>query len=59
VRRLNAEVVRIMGSSEVQTRLMTEGARFAPTTPDGFGDFVKAEIASWAPIVKASGARAD
>jgi tripartite-type tricarboxylate transporter receptor subunit TctC len=59
VRRLNAEVVRIMGSPEVQTRLMTEGARFVATTPDGFGDFVKAEIASWAPIVKASGARAD
>ena len=28
-------------------------------TPDQFGAFVKAEIAKWAPVVKASGARAD
>jgi tripartite-type tricarboxylate transporter receptor subunit TctC len=59
VRRLNVEVVRIMGSPEVQARLTSEGARFVATTPGEFGDFVKAEIASWAPVVKASGARAD
>jgi tripartite-type tricarboxylate transporter receptor subunit TctC len=28
-------------------------------TPEQFGDFVKAEIAKWAPVVKASGAKAD
>src|SRR5436853_406938 len=40
-------------------RALTEGARFAPNTPEQFADFIKSEIAKWAPVVKASGARAD
>jgi tripartite-type tricarboxylate transporter receptor subunit TctC len=48
-----------MQSKEITTRLSTEGARFIPMTPDQFGSFVKAEIAKWAPVVKASGAKAD
>ena len=36
-----------------------EGARFVPMTSEQFGSFVKAEIAKWAPVVKASGAKAD
>jgi len=59
VRRWNAEVNRFMQTAEIQKRLVTEGARFTPTTPDQFGAFVKAEMAKWAPVVKASGARVD
>jgi tripartite-type tricarboxylate transporter receptor subunit TctC len=59
VRRLNSEVLRTMQSPDMQGRLVGEGARFVPTTPAQFGAYVKAEIAKWAPIVKASGARAD
>jgi tripartite-type tricarboxylate transporter receptor subunit TctC len=59
VRRLNAEVLRTMQSPDTQSRLAGEGARFVPTTPQQFGAYVKAEIAKWAPVVKASGARAD
>ncbi len=59
VRRWNAEVTRIMQSPEIQARLPVEGARFSPNTPEQFSAFVKNEIAKWAPIVKASGARAD
>jgi tripartite-type tricarboxylate transporter receptor subunit TctC len=59
VRRLNAEVLRIMQAPEMQARLVGEGARFYPTTPRQFGDYVKAEIAKWAPVVRASGAKAD
>jgi tripartite-type tricarboxylate transporter receptor subunit TctC len=59
VRRLNAEVLRIMQAPDMQARLVSEGARFYPTTPQQFGDYVKAEIVKWAPVVKASGARAD
>jgi tripartite-type tricarboxylate transporter receptor subunit TctC len=59
VRRLNAEVGRFMQTPEIETRLRSEGARFVPNTPEQFGAFVAAEIAKWAPIVKASGARAD
>ena len=59
VRRWNAEVLRIMQSPEIQSRLPNEGARFYPKTPDQFAAFVKSEIAKWAPVVKASGARVD
>jgi tripartite-type tricarboxylate transporter receptor subunit TctC len=59
VARLNAETRNFMQSKEITARLSSEGARFVPMTPDQFGNFVKAEIAKWAPVVKASGARAD
>jgi len=59
VRRLNFETSKFMQSSEIETRLTNEGARFIPMTPQQFGDFVKAEILKWAPVVKASGAKVD
>ena len=59
VTRWNAEVNRIMQSPEIQARLPNEGARFVPNTPEQFAAFVKSEIAKWAPVVKASGARVD
>jgi tripartite-type tricarboxylate transporter receptor subunit TctC len=59
VKRWNAEVNRIMQSPEIQARLPNEGARFVPNTPEQFAAFVKSEIAKWAPVVKASGARVD
>ncbi len=59
VRRWNAEVARFMQSPEIQARLPNEGARFIAMTPEEFAGFVKAEIAKWGPVVKASGARVD
>ena len=59
VQRWNAEVMRIMQLAEIQARLPVEGARFAPNSPEQFAQFVKSEIAKWAPVVKASGARVD
>ena len=59
VSRLNAETAKFMQSKEIESRLSAEGGRFVPMTPDQFGSFVKAEIAKWAPVVKASGAKAD
>jgi tripartite-type tricarboxylate transporter receptor subunit TctC len=59
VRRWNAEVTRIMQSPDIQARLPSEGARFAPNTPEQFSEFVRKEIQKWAPVVKASGARVD
>jgi tripartite-type tricarboxylate transporter receptor subunit TctC len=59
VGRLNAETRNFMQSKEITARLGAEGARFVPMTPEQFGAFVKAEIAKWAPIVRASGAKAD
>jgi tripartite-type tricarboxylate transporter receptor subunit TctC len=59
VRRLNAETSKFMQSKEIEARLTNEGARFIPMTPEQLDEFVKAEIAKWAPVVKTSGAKAD
>src|SRR5688572_2085276 len=59
VSRLNAEALRVMQLPEVQARLPREGLRHVAMTPQQFGDFVKAEKEKWAPIVKATGAKAD
>jgi tripartite-type tricarboxylate transporter receptor subunit TctC len=59
VKRWNGEVMRVMQSPEIQARLPNEGARFSHNTPEQFAAFVKGEIAKWAPVVKASGARVD
>jgi tripartite-type tricarboxylate transporter receptor subunit TctC len=59
VAKLNAETRNFMQSKDIGARLASEGARFVPMTPGEFGGFVKAEIAKWAPVVKASGAKAD
>ena len=59
VRRWNAEVMRIMRSPDIQARLPVDGARFTPNTPEQFSAFVKSEIAKWAPVVRASGARVE
>ena len=59
VRRWNGEVMRVMQSPDIQARLPVDGARFTLNTPEQFSAFVKSEIAKWAPVVKASGARVD
>jgi len=59
VGKLNAETTKLMQSKEIEARLASEGGRFVPMIPEQFGNFVKAEIAKWAPVVKVSGAKAD
>ena len=48
-----------VGCLDVGARLAEQGAEAAPTTPEEFGAFVKAEIARYAPLVKKSGMKPD
>jgi tripartite-type tricarboxylate transporter receptor subunit TctC len=59
VARLNAEANRVMQLPDVQARLPKEGLRHVAMSPQQFGEFVKSEKEKWAPIVKATGAKAD
>ena len=59
VARLNAEIMRIQSKSEMKSRLETQGAEFAPNTPEQFSAFQRAEIAKWTKVIRASGARID
>ena len=57
VTKLNAEIVKALQRSEVRGRLASEASQPVGDTPEQFLAFIKAEIARWAPVVKASGAK--
>jgi tripartite-type tricarboxylate transporter receptor subunit TctC len=55
VKRVHAEVQKIMQSPEVVKRLETEGAKFLPMTAEQFADFQKAELAKWGKAIREAG----
>jgi len=55
----NAEVAKILNSPEMREKLIAQGAEPSPDTPEQFAAFVKSEIAKYAKIIKASGAKVD
>jgi len=57
--RLNAEILALMRTPEVQQRLLGEGARFTPMSPGQFAEFVAAETAKWGKLIREVGIRAD
>ncbi len=57
--KLNAEFVKVLNNPDFKAWLAEQGAEAAPTTPEEFGAFVKAEIARYAPLVKKSGMKPD
>ena len=59
IARLNAAIVKIAHAHEMQERLTAEGADAVGNTPEQFAQIIKNDIAKWAKVVKASGARAD
>jgi tripartite-type tricarboxylate transporter receptor subunit TctC len=59
VARLNAEIKAAMADAEMQRQLVAAGVDPAYSTPEAFADLIRADIAKWAKVVKASGARAD
>ena len=59
VNQLNREIVAGLSSPEMKDRLQTMSAQPIGGTPEQFAAFFAAETKRWAPIVKASGARAD
>lgn len=59
VTKLNADVVKVLNMADIRERLAQQGSDAAPSTPEELAAFQKAEIAKWAKVVKASGARID
>jgi tripartite-type tricarboxylate transporter receptor subunit TctC len=56
---LNKAFVEALGSAEFKSRMATLMAEPSPTTPEQFAAFVRAELAKYEAVVKASGARVD
>jgi tripartite-type tricarboxylate transporter receptor subunit TctC len=59
VAKLNVEINKALKTPELKKRLNDEGATVLGGSPEQFGALIKAEIAKWAPVVKASGAHID
>jgi tripartite-type tricarboxylate transporter receptor subunit TctC len=59
VQKLNQAFVAALNSPEAKTRFAGLMAEPVPTTPEEFGSFMKAELAKYEPVVKASGAKVD
>ena len=49
--------MRILQSPEVRNRLLREAFEVPADTPDQFAAIIKSELARWAKVVKATGAR--
>ncbi|HVO08761.1 MAG TPA: tripartite tricarboxylate transporter substrate binding protein [Burkholderiaceae bacterium] len=57
--RLNRAFVDAMASADVKARAAALMAELSPNTPEQFAAFVRAELAKYGPVVKASGATLD
>lgn len=59
VARINRELAAIARLPEVRDRLAAQGFDVRSTTPSEFAAYLRAEIAKWAKVVKATGVRVD
>ena len=57
--KLNREIDKVMASPELRERLATTDSTFVAMTPAQFGAFQKAEITSWAEVIRANNIRVD
>ncbi len=57
VTRLNTEIVRIVRSPDVRELFLKQGTEAFATSPEEFTKIVERDVAKWAKMVKASGAR--
>jgi len=59
VQRLNAEIVKIIGSPEVRERFGKSGVEVVAGTPEQFSAFLRSEVARWAKVVQDANIKAD
>ena len=55
--RLNTEIRKIVATPEVRDALSNQGAEPVTDTPEEFAAIVRADVAKWARIVRATGAK--
>jgi tripartite-type tricarboxylate transporter receptor subunit TctC len=53
--KLSREVGRHLASPEIRERMSSQGSEPAPSTPEAFAAFIKAEAAKWSKVIRAAG----
>jgi tripartite-type tricarboxylate transporter receptor subunit TctC len=59
IRRLHAEIVKVVNTTDMQQFMASQGAEPALMGPDEFGAYIKTDIARWAKVVKAAGIKGE
>jgi len=59
VRRLNAELVKVLNMPEIRESLAKQGADAAGGSPEQFAAFMREESTRWAEVVRQAGIKAD
>jgi tripartite-type tricarboxylate transporter receptor subunit TctC len=59
VKRLHDEFVKVLNRPDVHERIVADGSEPAGTSPEEFRQFMLADLAKWAKVVKESGAKLD
>jgi tripartite-type tricarboxylate transporter receptor subunit TctC len=59
VAKLSASMHQALKSPDVAKRIVNLGQTISPSTPEQFGELIRAEYDRWGKVVKASGAKAD
>lgn len=57
--KLNGELLKILQQPDVHERILADGSEPVGSTPEEFKRFLDADLAKWAKVVKASGAKLD
>ena len=59
VTRLHGELVKILNSLDIRERILADGSEPVGNSPEAFRQFMLADTAKWAKLVKESGAKAE
>jgi len=59
VRKLNAEVTRILAMPDVRERFQAQGVEPVGSTPEQFGEHIRSQMSKWAKVVKDAGVTAE
>jgi tripartite-type tricarboxylate transporter receptor subunit TctC len=59
IERMNHEIMSLLAAGDIRKQFIAQGVVAMPSTSDQFRAYIKSEIAKWAKVIKASGAKVD